>query len=95
MKDDHKYQAWEFNLWGDDWCQPELFPGRQTKFMSLVEAATNVVAGLVLSILAQIIVFPMVGIDVGLGVNLLLTAIFTALSVVRSYAVRRFFEWLR
>ena len=63
--------------------------------MSLVEAVANVGVGFGVAVLAQIVVFPLFGLDVPFTDNLLIGAIFTVLSIVRSYAVRRLFEALR
>jgi uncharacterized membrane protein YccF (DUF307 family) len=63
--------------------------------MSLVEAMTNIVAGYGLAVLTQSIVFPLFGIWMSIGHNLLIGAIFTSVSIVRSYSLRRFFEILR
>jgi hypothetical protein len=63
--------------------------------MALVEAGTNVIVGYVFAVVTQIIVFPLVGLKVSLGDNLLIGAAFTLASVVRSHLLRRLFERLR
>jgi hypothetical protein len=63
--------------------------------MSLVEAVTNVVVGYGVAIMAQIVVFPMFELHATLADNLLIGAIFTAASIVRSYSLRRVFEVIR
>ena len=68
---------------------------KQSRAMSFVEAATNVVAGLVLAMLAQILVFPLFGIALAIEANVAIASIFTALSVARSFLLRRVFEALR
>jgi hypothetical protein len=60
--------------------------------MSLVEAATNVVVGYALAVVTQIAVFPWFGLQPSLGENLTLGGVFTAISLVRGYALRRLFE---
>ena len=40
---------------------------RQSRTMSMIEAATNVVVGYVLAIATQILVFPWFGIETGLA----------------------------
>lgn len=69
--------------------------GRQSRTMSLVEAATNVVVGFLLALLAQIGIFPLFGLVVTLGDNLMIGGIFTIVSIVRSFALRRLFEAVR
>lgn len=64
----------------------------QSRRMSLIEAVTNVALGYVLAVATQILVLPWFGLHASLGDNLVLGAVFTAISLVRSYALRRFFE---
>ena len=63
--------------------------------MSLVEAVANVAIGYVVAVAAQLVVFPAVGLAVTLGQNLVIGAAFSAVSIIRSYALRRVFERLR
>lgn len=63
--------------------------GRQSHSASLFEAVTNFVFDFLLAFVVQGIVYPLLGIVTTAQVNLLIAAIFTALSVVRSYCVRR------
>jgi predicted lysophospholipase L1 biosynthesis ABC-type transport system permease subunit len=63
--------------------------------MSLVEATTNVVVGFGVAVLAQVAVFPLFGLRVGFGDNLMIAAIFTAISIARFYVLRRVFEAIR
>jgi len=66
----------------------------QTKLQSLLESCANVAIGYLVALGAQLIVFPAMGIAVRLDQNLLIGAIFTAVSLARSFALRRFFNWL-
>ncbi len=68
---------------------------KQSRLMSLVEAVTNVVVGYGVAVMAQIVVFPLFGLQASLTDNLLIGAIFTAASIARSYSLRRVFEVLR
>ena len=63
--------------------------------MSLVEAVTNVVVGYGVAVLTQLAVFPMFGVKATIGANLPIGLVFTAISLARSYALRRVFERLR
>ena len=66
---------------------------RQSRTESAVEAVLNVGSGFVLALLAwQFVVAPLYGYEVTMLDNLGLTSIFTAISVVRGYVWRRFFE---
>ncbi len=67
----------------------------QTRLISLVEAVTNVGAGFLLAIVIQWRVYPLIGIDADLVQNGAIAAIFTAVSLARSYAVRRLFSALQ
>jgi len=67
----------------------------QSRWMSLVESVTNIVVGYGLAVLTQIIVFPMFGLQPTLAQNLKIGGVFTVMSIVRSYALRRVFEMIR
>ncbi|HBG98590.1 MAG: hypothetical protein JKP98_13335 [Rhodobacteraceae bacterium] len=64
----------------------------QSRRMSMIEAITNVALGYALAVITQIIVFPSFGLHPSPGENLALGGIFTAISLVRGYALRRLFE---
>jgi|TARA_B100000959_G_scaffold243987_1_gene267622 hypothetical protein len=63
--------------------------------MSMAESLTNVAVGYGVAVSAQIMVFPLFGLDVALVDNLAIGAIFTGISIVRSFALRRVFEEIR
>ena len=67
----------------------------QSRLMSAVETATNIAVGLVVSLLAQIVIFDVYYIHVTLSQNVEITLFFTVVSIVRSYALRRFFNNIR
>ena len=64
----------------------------QSRRMSLVEAITNVAVGYALAVATQIVVFPWFDLHPSLGEYLALGGIFTAISLIRGYALRRLFE---
>lgn len=64
----------------------------QSRTMSAVEAVANVAVGFVVAVVAQMLVFPLFGLHASLGDNLAIGAIFTVVSLVRSYALRRLFN---
>ena len=68
---------------------------KQSRLMSMVESLANVLVGYVVAVVTQMAVFPLFGLAVTVTENLLIGLIFTAVSVVRSYALRRGFEALR
>jgi hypothetical protein len=64
----------------------------QSKRGSLIEAVTNTVVGYALAVATQFAVFPTFGLRVGVVENLGLGLIFTAVSLIRGYALRRLFN---
>ena len=68
---------------------------KQSRLMSLVESLANVLVGYGVAVATQMVVFPLVGLAVTVTENLLIGLIFTVVSIVRSYALRRGFEALR
>ncbi len=67
----------------------------QSRWMSLIEAVTNIVVGYGLAVLTQIAVFPLLGLQVALRETFLLGLIFTLVSLIRSYTLRRMFNTLK
>ena len=67
----------------------------QSRGMSMVESATNVVVGYVLAILTQLAVFPLFGLEAALGEHLAIGTAFVGVSLARGYLLRRVFERLR
>lgn len=68
---------------------------KQSRTMSLVETLTNVAVGYGIAVIAQILVFPLFGLLTTLGENMAMGAIFTVVSIARSYCLRRTFDGLR
>jgi len=64
----------------------------QTKLGSLIESMMNIVIGYGIALASQIVIFPMFDIHVSLSTNLWIGAWFTAISLVRSYVIRRWFN---
>ena len=62
-------------------------------FMSLVEAVASVVGGYGIAIVTQLIVFPWFGLPAHLEDALAIG--FTAVSIARSFVLRRLFEMIR
>jgi hypothetical protein len=67
----------------------------QSRRMSLIEAIANVAVGYAVAVLTQIIVFPLFGLQVSLVDNLAIGVAFTAISLARSFVLRRVFEAIR
>ena len=67
----------------------------QSRKFSLIESITNVLVGYCVALLTQIMVFPLFGMAVTLGDNLKIGAIFTVVSIIRSYVLRRVFNRIK
>jgi hypothetical protein len=68
-----------------------IAPG-QSRTLSLLEAATNVVVGYVLAILTQLLIFPVFGLEAAFGEHLAIGLAFVGVSLARAYLLRRVFE---
>jgi hypothetical protein len=68
---------------------------KQSRTMSLVESVANVIVGYGVAIVTQIMIFPVFGLHTTLAQNLKMGAIFTVVSIARSFALRRVFEAIR
>ena len=68
---------------------------KQSRLMSLVESLTNVAVGYGIAVITQLVVFPLFGLTTTLAENMAMGAIFTVVSIARSYCLRRLFENLR
>lgn len=65
----------------------------QTRLGSFIEACMNVLIGFFINFGANFIIFPLFGWELDLSTNLKVGAIYTAISIVRSYAIRRWFNY--
>lgn len=66
----------------------------QSRKGSLIEACINVVIGYGISFTANAVVLPLYGFHISITQNLSIGAIFTVISIVRSYIIRRYFNKL-
>ena len=64
----------------------------QSKAQSLIESFVNAAIGYGVALLSQVLVFPLFGIRIPLSSNLAIGAVFTVISIARSYVVRRIFN---
>lgn len=65
----------------------------QTKWHSWIETCVNTAVGYVINVTAQHYLFPVIGIHISVGANLMIGLIFTVISIVRSFTLRRIFNW--
>lgn len=67
----------------------------QTRIGSLAESSANIVVGFSINYVANLLIFPLFGFHISLEANFLMGLIYTAISLVRSYVLRRWFNGLR
>jgi len=63
----------------------------QSKTHSLIESCSNVAIGYGVALASQLVIFPCFGINIPLSDNIIIGLWFTAISIVRSYVLRRWF----
>lgn len=63
----------------------------QTKRYSLIESITNIVIGYFIAFIGQLIIFPLIEIEIKINQNLIIGLYFMIISLCRSYLIRRFF----
>lgn len=68
---------------------------KQSRLMSLVESVANVIVGYGVAVVTQILIFPIFGLHTTLAQNMKMGAVFTVVSIARSFALRRVFEAIR
>lgn len=64
----------------------------QTKLGSLIEAWMNTLLGAFINLGASYIVYPLFGASFSFAQNVGIVAVFTVISVIRGYVVRRWFN---
>lgn len=66
----------------------------QSKSASAVESTVNIVVGFFVAVVANVVVLPCFGVHVALQASIGIAVVFTAISFVRAYVLRRFFNWI-
>ena len=64
----------------------------QSKKQSAIESLTSTTIGIIIGIVLNLTILPIFGYPVSVVDSLWISAIFTAVSVIRSYVVRRIFN---
>lgn len=64
----------------------------QSKRHSVFEAFANVAVGYGINLSANALIFPLFGWNITLSENIMLGVLYTGISLVRSYCLRRFFN---
>lgn len=75
--------------------QPQARPtpiDGQTRMLSLTESLTNIAAGYVINLVANLLILPLYGFHVTLRAAVDIGIAFTGISVARSYCIRRWFN---
>lgn len=70
-------------------------PAGQSRSASAFETLTSTVTGFILSVALQRALFPVMGHDFAFRENMVVASVFTAVSILRGYVVRRTFNRLR
>ena len=67
----------------------------QTKIESAIESGFNIALGFIVAVLAQMVIFPWFDIHVTMSDNIYIATAFTVVSFIRSYLLRRAFNYLQ
>lgn len=65
---------------------------KQSKLESLIESVITVGSGLIDAVIIQLLIFPLYDIEITLFENIQLATIFTSISIIRIYIIRRYFS---
>ena len=65
----------------------------QSKKDSLIESLTSVGIGWFIGVILNMLILPLFDYDVSLTDGVLISIIFTAVSIIRSYVIRRLFNY--
>ena len=64
----------------------------QSKKQSLIESLTSTTIGIIIGIVLNLTILPIFGYPVSFSDSLWISLIFTIVSIIRSYIIRRFFN---
>ena len=64
----------------------------QTKKWSMIESVTSTTIGIIIGIVLNLTILPIFGYPVSLSDSLWISVIFTVVSIIRSYIIRRWFN---
>ena len=64
----------------------------QSKKQSLIESLTSTTIGIIIGIVLNLTILPIFGYPVSLSDSLWISVIFTVISIIRSYIIRRWFN---
>ena len=64
----------------------------QSKKNSFIESLLNTLVGFLISLLVQLLIYPILNIPVTIFQNIIITSVFTIVSIIRGYIIRRYFN---
>ncbi len=64
----------------------------QTKLGSFYESVINIIIGWIINFTANMTIFPLFGWEISVEQNIYLGTIYTFISLIRSYVIRRWFN---
>ena len=64
----------------------------QTRKQSATEAALNILIGYLIAVISQMVIFPLVGVQASIKQNIVIGVLFSLVSFIRSYLIRRWFN---
>lgn len=64
----------------------------QSKKQSLIESIANVIIGYIVAVISNAAILPLFGVNLAFSDSMLIAVWFTVISVIRGYAVRRWFN---
>lgn len=64
----------------------------QTRLGSFIESCINVILGFSINMAANALILPLIGFHISVSQNLFIGLLYTAISVARSYTIRRWFN---
>lgn len=67
----------------------------QTKLGSLAESGANIAVGFSINYVANLLIFPLFGMHISPGANFIMGLLYTGISLVRSFILRRYFNGLK
>lgn len=67
----------------------------QSKRLSLIEAISNTLVGYGVNFTANLLIFPLFGMHISLKDNFIMGLIYTAISIIRGYILRRSFNRIK
>ena len=67
----------------------------QSKKLSIIEAITNTIIGLLVSFGIQLLIYPFLNIEVSINQNIFITFVFFIASILRGYIIRRVFTKIK